>query len=630
MARSGSSSYNIRFGGRGREQRLADVIVGLRPDVVVLQEATDHAIVDRLGEATGLHVVRHPGYSVAALSRVPFRMAGWYRPPVGRSFLVLEPEGLGIRLIGVHLRAGLHSRGEGFRLREVAGLLDVAAAGGSSVAIIGDFNAVAPGDGPLVRRMPLWLRLILRFDGGIRTTPSARSSRPVSWTSSDACTPPHPASRCRRSSRASDSTTSSPPERHRAHRGVRPGRFGRGPSTRLGSPATRDRLRCLIWSGTSGRVRRRRRTAFPEVRHHRGVSTSKVASMRDAIADLVRDGDTVAIEGFTHLICFAAGHEIIRQGRRDLTLARMTPDVIYDQMVAAGVARKLVFSWLGNPGVGGLHAIRRVTEGDSASLELEEYSHFGMVGRYTAGAMNLPFFPLRSYFETDMPVANPRIREIESPYGDGMVYAVPPLKPDVTIIHAQRAVGIGRHPDLGPPRLPEGGGIRGGAGHRRGRGARRRGRHPGRPESDHRARGSSWTPSSSSRGAPIPRTSRAPMTATTASIGTGMGSAATAEAADAWLREWVHGVDDRAGYLTKLGDDRRAELSPGRRRLARSTTGRIGERGSGSDGRCPDDPRRRTVPVRDRWRPGPDQGKRRRDDGRRARAVPAWSPAGHG
>jgi glutaconate CoA-transferase subunit A len=169
----------------------------------------------------------------------------------------------------------------------------------------------------------------------------------------------------------------------------------------------------------------------------------KVASMRDAIAELVRDGDTVAIEGFTHLICFAAGHEIIRQRKRDLTLARMTPDVIYDQMVAGGVARKLIFSWLGNPGVGGLNAIRRVTEGSEPTLELEEYSHFGMVARYTAGAANLPFFPLRSYFETDMPKANPLIREIESPYGDGKVYAVPPLKPDVTIVHAQRASAAG-------------------------------------------------------------------------------------------------------------------------------------------------------------------------------------------
>ncbi|HYN70373.1 MAG TPA: CoA-transferase [Candidatus Eisenbacteria bacterium] len=180
------------------------------------------------------------------------------------------------------------------------------------------------------------------------------------------------------------------------------------------------------------------------------MSTSKVATMRDAVAELVRDGDTVAIEGFTHLISFAAGHEIIRQGRRDLTLARLTPDLIYDQMVAAGVARKLIFSWLGNPGVGGLGAIRRRIEAASSGgpgqphpLEIEEYSHFGMVGRYAAGAANLPFYPLRSYFETDLPKVNPLIREIESPYGDGVVYAVPPLKPDVTIVHAQRADAAG-------------------------------------------------------------------------------------------------------------------------------------------------------------------------------------------
>ncbi len=174
------------------------------------------------------------------------------------------------------------------------------------------------------------------------------------------------------------------------------------------------------------------------------MSTSKVATMQDAVATLVRDGDTVAIEGFTHLIGFAAGHEIIRQKKRDLTLARMTPDVIYDQMIGAGVASKLIFSWLGNPGVGGLHAVRRrIEDGDPAPLELEEYSHFGMVSRYTAGAMNLPFFPLRSYFESDLPKVNPQIRRIESPYGDGPVYAVPPLRPDVAIIHAQRADAAG-------------------------------------------------------------------------------------------------------------------------------------------------------------------------------------------
>lgn len=166
--------------------------------------------------------------------------------------------------------------------------------------------------------------------------------------------------------------------------------------------------------------------------------------MRDAVADLVRDGDTVAIEGFTHLICFAAGHEIIRQGRRDLTLARLTPDVIYDQMIAAGVARKLVFSWLGNPGVGSLHAIRRrIEDADPGPLEIEEYSHFGMVCRYVAGASNLPFFPIRSYYESDIPSVNDRIRRLESPYDGTEVYVVPPLRPDVAIVHAQRADASG-------------------------------------------------------------------------------------------------------------------------------------------------------------------------------------------
>src|SRR5213593_1207871 len=166
--------------------------------------------------------------------------------------------------------------------------------------------------------------------------------------------------------------------------------------------------------------------------------------MRDAVAELVRDGDTVAIEGFTHLICFAAGHEIIRQRRRDLTLCRMTPDVIYDQMIGAGVANKLVFSWLGNPGVGSLHAIRRrIEDADPEPLELEEYSHFGMVSRYVAGASRLPFMPLRSYLESDLPTVNPNIVEITSPYSEDRVYAVPPLNPDVAIVHVQRADASG-------------------------------------------------------------------------------------------------------------------------------------------------------------------------------------------
>jgi len=164
---------------------------------------------------------------------------------------------------------------------------------------------------------------------------------------------------------------------------------------------------------------------------------TKVGSLRDAVAAHVRDGDTVAIEGFTHLISFAAAHEIIRQGRRGLTLARLTPDLVYDQMVAAGCASRLVFSWLGNPGVGSLHSIRRAIE--AGTLEIEEYSHHGMVARYAAGASRLPFFPLRSYDGSDLAAANPRIRRVASPYDGEEIAVVPPLNPDVTIIHAQRA-----------------------------------------------------------------------------------------------------------------------------------------------------------------------------------------------
>jgi glutaconate CoA-transferase, subunit A len=166
----------------------------------------------------------------------------------------------------------------------------------------------------------------------------------------------------------------------------------------------------------------------------------KRLSMRDAITKYVRDEMSVAIEGFTSFICFAAGHEIIRQRRRDLTLIRLTPDLIYDQMVAAGVARKMVFSYLGNPGVGPLYCLRRAIErGVPRSIEIEEYSHYGMVGRYMAGAARLPFFPLRSYAGTDMPHVNEQIRFVESPYGDGPVAVVPPLNPDLAIVHAQRA-----------------------------------------------------------------------------------------------------------------------------------------------------------------------------------------------
>ncbi|MGQ9502215.1 MAG: CoA transferase subunit A [Anaerolineae bacterium] len=171
---------------------------------------------------------------------------------------------------------------------------------------------------------------------------------------------------------------------------------------------------------------------------------SKLTTMREAIAELVHDGDSVAIEGFTHLICFAAGHEIIRQRKRDLVLCRLTPDLIYDQMVAAGCARKLIFSYLGNPGVGSLHAIRRAVEkGVPAPLELEEYTHFGMVARYIAGAAGLPFYPLRTFAGSDLLRVNPLIRQVENPYGSGAVFVVPPLCPDVAIVHVQRADATG-------------------------------------------------------------------------------------------------------------------------------------------------------------------------------------------
>ena len=172
----------------------------------------------------------------------------------------------------------------------------------------------------------------------------------------------------------------------------------------------------------------------------RDLSASKVVPLQDAVARLVRDGDTVVIEGFTHLICFAAGHEIIRQRRKDLTICRLTPDLIYDQMIAAGVAKKLVFSWAGNPGAGSLHAFRRAVEGKGdAQLEIEEYSHFGMVARMSAGAAKLPFWTLRDYMGTDLPRANPRIKTVTCPYTGEILATVPALNPDVTIIHAQRA-----------------------------------------------------------------------------------------------------------------------------------------------------------------------------------------------
>jgi glutaconate CoA-transferase subunit A len=168
---------------------------------------------------------------------------------------------------------------------------------------------------------------------------------------------------------------------------------------------------------------------------------AKVVSMREAIAAHVHDGDSVALEGFTHLISFAAAHEIIRQQRRNLTLCRLTPDLVADQLIAAGCVRRLVFSWAGNPGAGSLHAFRRAVA--QRTIELDEYSHFGMVARFAAGAAGLPFWPLRNYADTDLPRSNPNIRTIECPFTGDQLAAVPALTPDVTIVHAQRCDASG-------------------------------------------------------------------------------------------------------------------------------------------------------------------------------------------
>ncbi|MEV4681025.1 CoA-transferase [Streptomyces kurssanovii] len=171
----------------------------------------------------------------------------------------------------------------------------------------------------------------------------------------------------------------------------------------------------------------------------------KTMTMKDAIASFVHDGDTVSLEGFTHLIPTAAGHEIIRQGRRNLTVVRMTADIVVDQLLAGGCVTKLVSSFVGNSSAGSLGELRRrIESADPEPLEFEEYSHYGMICRYLAGAQRLPFHPLRSYAGSDLPSVNPGIRKVTSPYpgpdgGAEEIYVVPPVNPDVTIVHAQRA-----------------------------------------------------------------------------------------------------------------------------------------------------------------------------------------------
>ncbi len=166
---------------------------------------------------------------------------------------------------------------------------------------------------------------------------------------------------------------------------------------------------------------------------------AQILSLHDAIAGLVHDGDVVAVEGFTHLIPQAAGHELIRQGRRDLTLIRMTPDIVYDQMIGMGCARKLVFSWGGNPGVGSLHRFRDAVEsGWPVPLELEEHSHAGMAAAYAAGAANLPFGLLRGYRGGDLP-SRTRVASVTCPFTGEELAAVPAHRPDVGVVHAQQA-----------------------------------------------------------------------------------------------------------------------------------------------------------------------------------------------
>src|SRR6266480_2988873 len=165
----------------------------------------------------------------------------------------------------------------------------------------------------------------------------------------------------------------------------------------------------------------------------------EIAPLADAIAELVSDGDTVALEGFTHLIPFAAGHQLIRRGLRDLTLVRMTPDLLYDQLIGMGCARRLVFSWGGNPGVGSLHRLRDAVEhGWPEPLEIEEHSHAGMAAAYAAGAANLPFGLLRGYQGGDLP-ARTRVERVTCPFTGEQLAAVPAHRPSVGIIHAQQA-----------------------------------------------------------------------------------------------------------------------------------------------------------------------------------------------
>jgi glutaconate CoA-transferase, subunit A len=292
---------------------------------------------------------------------------------------------------------------------------------------------------------------------------------------------------------------------------------------------------------------------------------SKVCDLASAIRRFVHDGQTLVMEGFTHLIPFAAGHEIIRQGRRDLALVRLTPDLLYDQLIASGCCRRLIFSYAGNPGVGSLHAFRRAVENSAPNpIELEEYSHFGLAMALFAGAARLPFMPLRSYDGSDVPVANPRIRPTECPFTGESLHAVQGLTPDVAIIHVQRAdqegnaqlwglLGVQReaafaatHVIITAEEVVPQPVIRS---------------DPNRtiipsaivsavchvPFGAHPSYAQGYYDRDNDFYVAWDRISRDPDT---------LGS---------WLQEWVHGVPDREGYLEKLGSERISALTPSER-----------------------------------------------------------------
>jgi len=169
------------------------------------------------------------------------------------------------------------------------------------------------------------------------------------------------------------------------------------------------------------------------------MDSGKMMTMKEAVSRYVKDDETVYLAGFTHMIPFAAGHEIIRQKRKGLTLCRATPDIIYDQMIAAGCAKKVVFSYAGNPGVGSLRCFRRALEkGVPNPIEIEEYTHFGLSGRLFAGATNMPFLPMRTNAGSDLPPNNHNIKTITDPYTGDEVSIVPPLRPDIAVVHVQR------------------------------------------------------------------------------------------------------------------------------------------------------------------------------------------------